>query len=180
MGRYLCPLGANPVIIPLGGNPPPSVTDKKRRRLPSFLFPYDSSEFNRTVVIAMAVVRMVQMTVHKIIDVVAMWHGFVTAARAVNVACFMAVAVVIRGADIRIDRANGNAVFIHMPLVRVVQMAVVQVINVAIMFNGGVAAVCAVLMRMVGVMWQGAGIGHIGVPYIFLMKTPPEGGGRAW
>ena len=119
------------------------------------------------MVIAMAVVRMVQMTVHKIIDVVAMWHGFVTAARAVNVACFMAVAVVIRGADIRIDRANGNAVFIHMPLVRVVQMAVVQVINVAIMFNGGVAAVCAVLMRMIGVMWQGAGIGHVGIPCIF-------------
>ena len=79
----------------------------------------------------------------------------------------MAVAVVIRGADIRIDRANGNAVFIHMPLVRVVQMAVVQVINVAIMFNGGVAAVRAVLMRMVGVMRQGAGIGHVGVPCIF-------------
>ena len=113
------------MIIPLGGNPPPSVTDKKRRRLPSFLFPYDSSEFNRTVVIAMAVVRMVQMTVHKIIDVVAMWHGFVTAAGAVNVACFMAVAVMIRGTNIWIDRANGNAVFIHMPLVRVVQMAVV-------------------------------------------------------
>ena len=119
------------------------------------------------MVITMAIVRMVQMTVHKIIDVVAMWHGFVPAARAVNVACFMAVAVVIRGTNIRIDRANGNAVFIHMPLVRVVQMAVVQVINVAIMFNGGVAAVCAVLMRMVGVMWQGAGIGHIGVPCIF-------------
>ena len=115
----------------------------------------------------MAVVRMVQMTVHKIIDVVAMWHGFVPAARAVNVACFMAVAVVIRGTNIRIDRANGNAVFILMPLVRVVQMAVVQIINVAIMFNGGVAAVRAVLMRMVGMMWQGADIGHIGIPCIF-------------
>ena len=42
--------------------------------------------------------------------------------------------------------------FIDVVAVRVVQVAVVQVINVAFVLDGGVAAACAVLVFVIGVV----------------------------
>lgn len=46
---------------------------------------------NRPVVIAMVAMRMVQAAVYNVINVVAMWHGFVAAIRAVYVICAVAI-----------------------------------------------------------------------------------------
>ena len=104
------------------------------------------------MVVAVVTVRMVQMAIDEVIDVVAMRHGFVAAAGAVDVSGFVAAAVVVGRAGVRVGGADGDAVFIDVVAVRVVQVAVVQVINVAFVFDGGVAAVRAVLVRVVGVL----------------------------
>lgn len=111
--------------------------------------------------------RVMQVAVHEIVNMVAVRHGFVTAAGSVDVACFMTVTVVFGGAGIRVGRTDGDTVFVHMLFVRVVQMAIVQVINVAVMFYGGMAAVRAVLVRVVSVVRQGAGISHAIAPCVF-------------
>jgi hypothetical protein len=64
-------------------------------------------EFDRAVVVAVIAVRMMQVAIDEIIDVVRIRHGFMTARRAVNVARLMAATVVIRSALVgifRIDR----------------------------------------------------------------------------
>ena len=104
------------------------------------------------MVVAVVAVRVVQMTINEVVRVVAMRYGFVSAAGAVYMSRFVAVAVMIWGADVRVGGADGDAVFIDVVAVRVVQVAVVQVVNVAVVLDGGVAAARAVLVRVVGVV----------------------------
>ena len=104
------------------------------------------------MVVAVVAVRVVQVAIDEVIDVVAMRYGFVSAAGAVYMSRFVAVAVMIWGADVRVGGADGDAVFIDVVVVRVVQVAVVQVINVAFVFDGGVTAIRAVLVFVVGVV----------------------------
>ena len=96
--------------------------------------------------------RVVQVAINEVVGVVAMRHGFVAATGAVDVSRFVAAAVVVRRAGIRVGGADGDAVFIDVIAVRVVQVAVVQVINVAFVFDGGVTAIRAVLVFVVGVV----------------------------
>ena len=104
------------------------------------------------MVVAVVAVRVVQVAITEVVSVVAMRYGFVSAAGAVYMSRFVAVAVMIWGADVRVGGADGDAVFIDVVAVRVVQVAVVQVINVAFVFDGGVTAIRAVLVFVVGVV----------------------------
>ena len=104
------------------------------------------------MVVAVVAVRVVQVAINEAVGVVAMRYGFVSAAGAVYMSRFVAVAVMIWGADVRVGGADGDAVFIDVVAVRVVQVAVVQVINVAFVFDGGVTAIRAVLVFVVGVV----------------------------
>jgi len=104
------------------------------------------------VVVAVVAVRVVQMTINEVVRVVAMRYGFVSAAGAVYMSRFVAVAVMIWGADVRVGGADGDGVFIDVVAVRMVQVSVVQVINVAFVLDGGVAAACAVLVFVIGVV----------------------------
>ena len=114
--------------------------------------PSGSDQFDRAVVVAVVAVRVVQVAIDEVIDVVAMWHRFVAAAGAVDVSGFVAAAVVVGRAGVRVGGADGDAVFIDVVAMRVVQVAVVQVIDVAVVLDGGVAAARAVLVRVVGVV----------------------------
>ena len=96
--------------------------------------------------------RVVQVAIDEVVNVVAMRHGFVAATGAVDVSRFVAAAVVVRRAGIRVGGADGDAVFMNVVAMRVVQVAVVQVIDVAVVLDGGVAAARAVLVRVVGVV----------------------------
>ena len=92
------------------------------------------------MVVAVVAVRVVQVAINEVVRVVAMRYGFV------------AVAVMIRGADVRVSGADGDTVFIDVVAVRMVQVAIVQVIDVAFVFDGGVTAIRAVLVFVVGVV----------------------------
>ena len=101
------------------------------------------------VVVAVIAVGMVQMAVHEIVHVIAVRHGFVAAARAVDVLRFVRTARVTFSAHIRVRRRNFQDMRVVMIAVRMQQMAVAQVIRVAFVFDGGVAALRAVLVVVV-------------------------------
>ena len=95
----------------------------------------------------MVAVRMMQTAVNQIIDVIAMRHRLVAAARPVDMRRFVASAA--RGALIRVGRVDLDLVLIHMIAMRMVQMAIVKVIDMAAVLDGRVSAARTMLMVMV-------------------------------
>ena len=99
------------------------------------------------MVVAVVAVLMVQATVDDVVGVVAVRYGFVAAVGAVNVAG----AIVYGVAAVGIGVVNFQTVFVVVAVVFVMQVAVVQVIDMVAVLNGGMAAAAAVNMVMVGV-----------------------------
>jgi hypothetical protein len=102
----------------------------------------------------MIAVRMVQPALDEIVDMVAMRDLFVSAVWTVRM-----WAMDLRRAARGIFATNRDHVFVRVILVHVVEMAIVQIIDVAVMANRGVPAIRAMLMRVVGVVFLGAS-GH--------------------
>jgi hypothetical protein len=111
----------------------------------------------------MVTVLMVQPAVDQIIHMIAMRHSFVPAAWSMNMTLFMTDMVMQRMASIRVGFADFDDVLIDMIAMRVMQMAIVEIIHVIAMFYGGVAAADPVLMVMVVMMRQIA-VGHCILP----------------
>jgi hypothetical protein len=86
---------------------------------------------------------MVQMAAHQVVNMVAMRHGFMAAVCAVSVLLFMGRAAVVRRAFLRIRRGHLDPMVVHMIAVSVMQVAIVKIIGVAVVFDGGVPAVWA-------------------------------------
>ena len=111
------------------------------------------NNFYRTVVVAVVAVLVVQAAVYDVIGVVAVRHGFVAAAFAVNMAgtgLYGVAAVGVGGVYI-------EAVLVVVAVVFVVQVAVVDVVDVVAVFDGGVAAAFAVNVLVVG---MGMAVAH--------------------
>ena len=104
---------------------------------------------DRAVVVTVTAVRVMQVAVDQEIGVVVVRHSHVAAGRTVLVGLVVAAATVLRGALGRVDRVDGQLVLLDVLAVDVMQMAVVQIIDVAIVLDGRVAAVGAVLVRVV-------------------------------
>jgi hypothetical protein len=105
--------------------------------------------FNRSMVIAMIPMRMVQMSVHEEIGMAGVRDSRMAAIGTVLVTWIVRSAVVLRGATLWIDRAGLDFVFIDVIAMRMVQMAIVQVIDMVVVTNGGMPAVGAVLVGMI-------------------------------
>ena len=111
------------------------------------------NDFHRAVVVAVVAVLVVQAAVYDVVGVVAVRHGFVAAAFAVNMAgtgLHGVAAVGVGGVYI-------EAVFVVVAVVFVVQVAVVDVVDVVAVFDGGVAAAFAVNVLVVG---MGMAVAH--------------------
>jgi hypothetical protein len=104
------------------------------------------------MVVAMAVVRMMQPSVYEVIDVIAVRHGFVSAARTVlmSAPCFGRTAQGVGVGDV--DDVLVDVISMH-----VMQMTIVQVIDMAVMAYGRVPAVRTVSMRVIMMMRFGTG-----------------------
>jgi hypothetical protein len=102
------------------------------------------------MIVAMAAMRVMQMAIDEIIDVIAVRDRLVAAAGAVFVVLGVAAAVVSRRAGGRVLAADAQAVFLDPFGAHVVQVAVVQVVDVALMLDGGVATRRAVLVIVLG------------------------------
>jgi hypothetical protein len=102
----------------------------------------------------MIAVRVVQPAVYEIVNVVAMWHRFVSAIGTVYVR-----AMDFRRALHGICGIDRDSVLIHVILVHMMEMAVVKVIHMAIMADRRVPATRTMLVGVVVVVLLGA-CGH--------------------
>lgn len=84
----------------------------------------------------------------EVVHVVAAGQGFAAAARAVLVVGGVGSAVVLRSAGDGILRADLDRMLVVVALVGVMEVAVVQIVDVTVVFDGGVSAAGAVDMLM--------------------------------
>lgn len=102
----------------------------------------------------MVAMLVVQATVYNVINVVAMGYGFVSAAFTVNVVATMVGGIAFGW----VGFVHVQSVFIVMTVVFVVQMTIVQIVNVVAMFDGGVSAICAMLVVVMFVGFASHGV----------------------
>jgi hypothetical protein len=121
------------------------------------------------MVVAMITMGMVQPSIHEIIDVVSMGHGFVPAGRAVLVRASR-----LWRAMHGIDRVDCYRVFINVVLVRVMQMAIMKIIDMVIMPDRRMPTVGTMHVAMVTMMLLGAG-SHSLFPF-FILGSRETGG----
>jgi hypothetical protein len=103
------------------------------------------------MVVAMIAMRMVQMSIHQIVHVIAVGHSLVTTARTVDMPCRMAATLMLGRTALRILVVHLQEVLIDMVGMDMVQMAIVQEVDMAIMLDGGMTTaglVLVVMMRM--------------------------------
>jgi hypothetical protein len=121
------------------------------------------------MIVAVIVVRMVQLSIDQIIHMVPMGHLQVSALRA------MLVLFTCDGpAAVRVGAAHLNNVLIDMPVVQVMQMAVVEIIYMPLVDHRGVAAVGAVLVRVI--LMNVALFHHGYAPFIVGLEAPSKAG----
>lgn len=100
------------------------------------------------MVVAVPAMRVVQMAGDEIIDMIPVRDGLMAAAGAMSVRGHMTAAGMPGGACIRVDGAYLEYMFIDVIPVRVVQMAVVQIVHMSVVEHAGVAAARSMCMRM--------------------------------
>ena len=98
------------------------------------------------MIVAVVPVVVVKVPIDQVIDMVAVRYGLMPAIRAVNVLFVMCGAIMSRRALVGIGRAHFNSMIVNLTSVLMVQVSVMQVIRVAVMLYGGVAAVRPMLM----------------------------------
>ena len=113
----------------------------------------------------MPIVRVVQMPPNEIVDMIAVRDRRMPAVRSVLVGRIV-FGTSVRRTGCRVCRANLQNVFVVVPIVVVVQMTVVEIIDVAIVTNRGMSAVCAVLVivMLVNVMTHSVILSSAGSP----------------
>jgi hypothetical protein len=100
------------------------------------------------VVVAVIAVRVVQMPADEIVDVIAVRNGLVPAVGSVDVAGLVLCA---GRTAVRVLLVDGDQMLVDVALVRVMQVAAMQIIRMPIVADGDVAAVGPVLMVVAGV-----------------------------
>jgi hypothetical protein len=101
-------------------------------------------EGERSVVVAMAAARVVQVAFDEIVDVVAVGHRIVTTVGTMRMGRVVTGTDMTRLAPGRVGVVDRDDVLVDVIAVRVVQVTVVQVVDVVPMPHGRVAAVGAV------------------------------------
>ena len=116
------------------------------------------------VVVAMPAVRVVQVAIDQIVDVITVRNRRVSAIWAMNVAECMTRTSVLRSAGRRICRVDWQHVLVNGAIgFRVMQVPIVEVINVAIVLDGGMTAVLAVFVIVMSM--NVAGMSHDRNPF---------------
>jgi hypothetical protein len=102
------------------------------------------------VVVAVLAVLMVQVAVHQVVDVTRVRNGLVPAVVAVLMLGLVTPAAMVGRAAIRMRVVDLEHVLVDVIAVRMVQVAVVHVIDVVAVCDSGVPATGAVLMCVIG------------------------------
>ena len=101
------------------------------------------------MVVAVVSIRVMQISIHQVVDMISVRNSLMTAIGAMLVICIVSIAVVTTGAVGGIRGVDLELVLINVTVVERVKVSIVQVIGVVVVNNRGVAAILAVLMRMV-------------------------------
>lgn len=96
----------------------------------------------------MAFVRMVQVSIDQVIDVVSVRNRLVPAVQAMPVRRIVRTTGMTGRASVRIRSVDGNAVLVEVVAMGGVQMPVVQVNDTPAVPDGGVSATCSVDVGM--------------------------------
>ena len=107
-----------------------------------------SNYLNRAVVIAMALMHVVEMTSHEVVRMIAVGNSFMSAARAVPVGGVVTAAGVSSTAFRRIVGIHFQLVFVHMIAMHRVHVAIVKETLMPIVQESRVAALISMLMRV--------------------------------
>ena len=108
------------------------------------------------MVVAVIAMRMVQVPIHQVIDVIAVRHRGVSAIRAVNVFFVVALAIV-SNTPVRILLRYLDDVLVVVVFMGAVKVPVVKVAHVVTVLHGDVAAVRAVFVVVVFMDLMGHG-----------------------
>jgi hypothetical protein len=117
----------------------------------------------------MTTMGMVQPSIHEVINVVPMRHRFVPAGRAVLVRADR-----LRRALHGIDRVDRNGMLINVILVRMMQMAIMKIIDVVVMPDRRMPAVGTVRVVMITMMLLVAA-SHCLFPFFVVGLREPGG-----
>jgi hypothetical protein len=101
----------------------------------------------------MVAVRMMEVAADAVVDVSAVRNRLMAAAGAVDMTRLMAAATMVGGAVVGVLTRHLDHVLVDMTLVRMVQVTIMQVIDVAGMMDGGMATTLTMLVSMIGVAW---------------------------
>jgi hypothetical protein len=101
------------------------------------------------MVVAMVAVRMVEVSIHQIIDMVAVRHGLVTAIGPVDMTRVVPGAVMIGRADVGIRCGHCQDMFVDVISMHMMQMTIMQVVDVPVVIDREMSAAGAMLMNMV-------------------------------
>ena len=123
----------------------------------------ESGSSEPTVVVAVVAVRVMEVPVDQVVDVVAVRHGLVPAAGAVGVGGVVSFAGVTRRTVRRVGLVDLEAVLVDVVAVGMMQVAVVQVVDVPFVIDADVAALGAVGVVVVGV-GRAVILRHVRVP----------------
>ena len=110
------------------------------------------------MIVAVIAVRMVQVSVDQVVDMIAVWHGFVPAPGCMRV---IGSALGRRGVAVWMAGVNGDHVVIDVVAVRVVEVAFVEVVDVIVVAHSDMATAFAVDVSMVAFV---NGVGHVAEP----------------
>ena len=101
------------------------------------------------MIVAVVAVGMMQPPVDQEVDMIAVRHGLVSAARAVRMSW---IAVGGRSVSARMRSIDVDHVLVDVSFVEVMEMAFVQVVDVVVVSNRSVAAAISVSVRMLALM----------------------------
>lgn len=99
---------------------------------------------HRSVKITVPIVRVMQVSVDQIIDMVAVRHGRMATRRGMHVSGLVSTAAMARGAVGRIRGGHVDDVFDDGAVRLVMEVPVVQIVGVSVVLDGGVTAAGAV------------------------------------
>ena len=106
-----------------------------------------------SVIVAMLAMGVMEMPIDQVIDVIPVGHGLVATIGAMDVGSIMATAGMIGCALLRVGLVDFKSMLVHVVTMRMMQMPVMKVVNVAIVPNGHMTAVGAMLVVMVLVLF---------------------------
>jgi hypothetical protein len=123
------------------------------------------------VVVAMIAMRMMQVAIHQIVQMITVGNLGVSTGRSMAVVLLMASASVLGAAGRRIGPIDFQNVVINMVAMNVVQVAIMQIIRVAVVLDGDMAALRAMFVGVPFMHFAGL-LFHVPTPQLGNVTQP--------